>query len=243
MSDFSKLLDHPDKQDIIEKLLAGVAPKEVADWLKLRYDAKEQSHLRLSPRILKEFIDKNLDLHDIVRNDIDNIKQEKAISASLRNNKTYQQRIAEAAGQEINLRGELESIITVIRTRIEQIFDMIQDDPQNVKPDFTLQKWLDSMFTFCERYDKIVNHAPDKVIQHNVTMQTVDQYTVIFQDAIKSTLSEMDTEVAFLFMEKLNSKLSKLQAPKDEVLSQSDRIKEVAMLKSYIIPDTGDSNG
>ena len=35
--DYSKLTDHPDFEDIVSKLTSGVKPKDVRDWLKLKY--------------------------------------------------------------------------------------------------------------------------------------------------------------------------------------------------------------
>ena len=35
--DFSKVLDHPDQDEIISKLMAGVTPKDINEWLKLKY--------------------------------------------------------------------------------------------------------------------------------------------------------------------------------------------------------------
>lgn len=242
MSDYSKLLDHPDKDDIISKLLNGASPKEVSEWLKLKYDSKEQSHLRLPAKLLKDFIDENIDINNVIQQDIVNIKQEKQVSLSLKNNKTYQERLVEAADQEIDLRKMLKNLSVMITARMEQVFDKIQQNPENMKPDYALIKWCEMMLNFSEKYDKIVNHSPDKVVQHNITMQTIDNYTVIFQEAIKDVLTEMDPEFAFLFIEKLNEKLARIQAPKNEVFSPEKRLKEINTLSIKAESISGDDN-
>jgi hypothetical protein len=242
VSDYSKLLDHPDKDDIISKLLNGASPKEVSEWLKLKYDSKEQSHLRLPAKLLKDFIDENIDINNVIQQDIVNIKQEKQVSLSLKNNKTYQERLVEAADQEIDLRKMLKNLSVMITARMEQVFDKIQQNPENMKPDYALIKWCEMMLNFSEKYDKIVNHSPDKVVQHNITMQTIDNYTVIFQEAIKDVLTEMDPEFAFLFIEKLNEKLARIQAPKNEVFSPEKRLKEINTLSIKAESISGDDN-
>jgi hypothetical protein len=111
-----------------------------------------------------------------------------------------------------------------------------------MKPDYALIKWCEMMLNFSEKYDKIVNHSPDKVVQHNITMQTIDNYTVIFQEAIKDVLTEMDPEFAFLFIEKLNEKLARIQAPKNEVFSPEKRLKEINTLSIKAESISGDDN-
>ena len=55
MSEFGLIKDHPDSKEIMSKLLSGSEPKDVAQWLKLKYSKKNQSHLRLTQKLLKEF--------------------------------------------------------------------------------------------------------------------------------------------------------------------------------------------
>ncbi len=69
------------------------------------------------------------------------------------------------------------------------------------------------MMMFVEKYDKIINQSPDQIIQHNVTVQVMDQYVNVMQDSIRQTLAEMDPDAANLFMEKFNENLGKLQLP------------------------------
>ena len=51
-ADFSKILLHPDKDEIISKIMTGVSHKNIADGLKLQYPDKEQGHLRISAALL-----------------------------------------------------------------------------------------------------------------------------------------------------------------------------------------------
>lgn len=215
--DYSKLLAHPNKDEIISKLVNGIKPTDVSDWLKLKYpDAKEQNHLRLPLALLKDFIENNLDLYEAVKQDIKlakNNKLDKQIAASLKNNTTYQERIVEAANSEIDIRKLINEAGIIIRTRIEQYFDRMQENPGNLKPDYGLMKWFDVLLNYVEKYDKIINKSPDQVIQHNVTVQVMDKYVSMMQNCIRDTLAEIDSDAAFLFMEKFNENLNKLNLP------------------------------
>ena len=61
---------------------------------------------------------------------------------------------------------------------------------------------------------------------------------VLFQDAIKETLSEMDPEASFLFMEKFGEKISKLKLPETNFptkpLTQEKKYIEAEILSTKI---------
>ena len=233
--DFSRILEHPDCDDIISKLLTGVPAKDITDWLKLKYDKPEQGHLRLPSTLLKTFADSNIDLYNSMKTDLEKVKNggaiEKKIAASLKNNKTYAERLNEVAEKEIDVIQTMTDTVHLIKTRIEQVFDKVQQNPESFKPDYALIKWFDTLLRAVEQYDKIVNNRPDQVIQHNVNVQMIEQNTVIFQNAIREILEEMDPEQAFVFMDKLSRKMAMLKPPEPEVvLSQDKRLKEAQLL-------------
>ncbi len=239
MVDFSKLLSHPNKEEILNKLVNGTKPKDISDWLKLKYPDKEQGHLRVSASMLKEFLNSNLDLYNTLKIDIvdtkQGLQQNKKIAESLLNNKTYRQRLNELADNEIDIKRVISEIVFLIRERIEQYFDKIQDNPESLKGDYGLIKWFEVLLNAVEKFDKIVNNAPDQVIQHNITMQAVDQHTAIFQDVIREVLAEMDPEAAFLFIEKMRAKMEEIEPPKDNgSLSQDKRMAEAKIIKETV---------
>jgi len=126
--------------------------------------------------------------------------------------------------------------VFMIRERAIQVFDKIQENPGNTKPDYALIKWFEVLLGSMEKYDKIVNKAPDQIVQHNVTMQVIDQHTAAFQDVIREVLAEIDPEASFLFMEKLKEKMEALKPPKeDKPLSQERRLKEAELISTTVM--------
>jgi hypothetical protein len=216
-TDFGKILSHPEAESIISKLVSGISPKDIAEYLKIKYQDKDQQHLRLSAAVLKEFIDSNLDLYQTLNNDIKAVKNgtldTKKISAALKNNKTYQERLIDMADDEIDIKKMMRSVYIMLSSRMEQVFDKVQSNPENLKPDYALIKYFETMLNYVDKFDKIVLRNPDQVVQHNVTVQVMDQYVAVMQDAIRETLAEIDPDAAFLFLEKFNTKLSGLQLP------------------------------
>ena len=234
MMDFSKILEHPDKEEVISKLIAGISPKDIAEWLELKYSTKEQYPLRLSQKLLKSFIDSNLDLYKQIKEDVKLVKEGKApnkvLSKSLINNKTYQERINSYIDQEVDIKKLMRDLIFLIRDRFEQVFDRIQEDPSNIRQDHNLIRYFETLSNYIDRYDKIINGSPDQVIQHNITVQRVEEHTFALQEAIREVMTEIEPEMAFIFMEKLNAKLVKLKPEKIELLSQEKRFKEAQIL-------------
>lgn len=239
--DFSTIVDHPDYTEIVSKIVSGVGPKDISQWLKIKYPNKDQKHLQLSIKSIQEFTDKHLDLEDQLRKDIATISNdglsEKKISASLLNNKTYQERLVEIATTEVDLKRLITELVMTCKARMEQVFDKLQENPSGVgKGDYVLLKYFEVLFVAMEKFDKIVNNAPDQIIQHNVTIQAVEQQTAILQEAIRETLAHIDSEAAILFIEILTQKLNALQMPESEMLTQQDRTKEVKLLQEMVIP-------
>jgi hypothetical protein len=235
--DFSKLLSHPDKDEIISKLVTGVQPSEVSDWLKLKYSDDDQKHLRLSQQLLKTFIANNLDLYKTLQDDIVavNSGQEKEISESLRNNKTYKERLTELVDQELDIKKLMIETIFLIRQRVEQVFDKAQENPESLKPDPTLIKWMELLLNTTEKYNKIVNQAPDSIVQHNVSVQVIEQHTAFLQDAIRETMAEVDPQMAYVFLDKLNAKMEKIKEPQNAAdIPLEKRLSEAQMLEAKI---------
>lgn len=240
--DFSRIIEHPLSEEIVDKLVHGVKPKDVSDWLKLKFPEKDQSHLRLPAKLLKDFADSSLDLYETLRQDIHKAKtdenMERKVTSALRNNKTYQERMVEIADEEIDIKKIVQEVAFMIRERAIQVFDKIQENPSNTKPDHVLIKWFEVLLNSLEKVDKIVHNSPDQIIQHNVTVQVMDQYMDVLQGAVRETLEELDSETAFIFMDKLNQKMDNLELPEElkpkKSLSQTERKKQTEILTGKI---------
>ena len=250
-ADFSKILEHPNCDEIISKLTHGVQPKDISDWLKIKYSEKEQTHLRLSTKILKDFLEGHLDLYKDIEQDIlaakTGQKIQKVVSASLKNNKTYQERIQEVAEElgnnEIDIYRYLGEMCVIGKARIEQVFDKIQQNPESFKPDYAIIKWIETMANVIEKYDKMVNNRPDQIIQHNVTVNVLDQYVASMQDAVRETLAEIDPEAAFMFIERFGEKVQGMDLPEElRSIPQEKRLEEVKILHEKVSKKNDDDD-
>jgi hypothetical protein len=216
MADFKKILDHPEKQRIISKLVSGEKPTDVAQYLRLKYNKDDESHLRLPVALLKEFIDTYGDHHGFLTKiikDKENGKLDGKIAKSLLENKDWNARLVEFADQTIDVKKRAAQILNLIESRAEQVFDKIQQNPESVKSDYVMIKYFEIIMQMIEKLDKIVNERPDMRIEHTYTVQMVEDYSAIFQEAIRETLQDMSPEHTTKFLDVLQHKLEGMNNP------------------------------
>jgi|LauGreDrversion4_2_1035121.scaffolds.fasta_scaffold08190_6 hypothetical protein len=211
--DFSPILNHPKRNEIVSKILSGISAKEISAWLKTLFNDKDENHLRLSQKILEQFIKSdfvNYEKHLNSELQAAQTGDEKALS-SLKNNKTWKQRVDNLLDEKVDIKDRLNKMELLVRDRMEQVFDSIQDNPNATRGDHVLIKYFEHYLKLLETYNKTINLAPDMIIQHNHTVDYIDKRTTFLQDSIYEVLEEMDPSFATTFLDKLNEKLATLQ--------------------------------
>lgn len=216
MADFSKIIDHPEKTTIISKLVSGDSAKVVSKYLKDKYPNPDEGHLRIPSTVLQEFLETYADHHGyvkkIVQRDADS-KLDKKIHESLLDNRAWRERVVDGVGKEINYIEKLDHVLTILETRAEQIFDMIQGDPENTRnADYVFTKYMELLMLAIEKGDKIRNDRPDVRIEHTYTVQMVEQQSFAFQEAIRRVLERLGPEYSSLFMSLLSEEMGKMKA-------------------------------
>lgn len=242
MKDFSNIVDHPDYQEIIRKLVVGDNSKDISQWLKVKYTDKDQRHLQLSAKSIQDFVEKHVNLMDHVQSSVAiakgaDDKLEKKIAASLMNNKTYRERVLEITNNELDIKKMIAEFLLMARDRMEQVFDNIQANPAGIgKGDYVLLKYMETLFLACEKFDKIVNQSPDQIIQHNYTVQVMEQNVAVFQEAVRKTLAQMDTEASLQFVEILTEELKRMKST-DVGPTVEGRMLDAQILRDMPIPE------
>src|SRR5208283_3607164 len=214
-----KILDHPDKDEIIAKLIMDIEPKDITEWLGAKYTNVSEAKLVIAEKSLKTFKDNYLDIYNLIQEDIAKTKQSIVVSTedqlvlAVQNNPTYKKQIEKLAGKEIDVRAMIANLCIAIETRLGQIFDEIQEDPRNINTriDRMLKEYAELFGTLLEKYYKFTEENANLTVQHNVTLQVVDQHILVFHDAIREVLSQMDLESSMLFMELFQEKMLKLK--------------------------------
>lgn len=238
-----KILEHPDKDEIIAKLVLDYPPKDIHDWLAAKYTNVSEAKFVIAEKSIKVFKENYLDVYSMIREDM--LKTKQAVAAStedqlelaVKSNPTYKSKMLELAGKEIDVRQMVAQLCLAIETRLGQVFDEIQEDPRNIntKIDRVLIEYGELLGGLLEKYYKFTENPADLVIQHNVTLQAVDQHISVFHDVIREVLSQLDLESSMLFMELFQEKMAKLRAPVPEQPLNTDmKLAEAKLLNETI---------
>jgi hypothetical protein len=98
-----------------------------------------------------------------------------------------------------------------------------------------LIEYVDKFSSLLEKANKIINQAPDQIVQHNISVQHIDQHTTVFYEAIKRCLAKMDLAQSMAFMEIFNEEMSKLKDPSNlPIRPVEERLAEVKVLNEAI---------
>lgn len=231
-----KILNHPEKDEIVSKLALGLSSKEVNQWLRDKY--AEQKSMVISEKSLDEFKEEFLDCYQQIQNDAralqtSTISVAEEASALVQNNSAYRNKLQEYVNKEIDIKTIVKNMVVGIEARAQQVFDQIQEDPSNFKKDYVLINWFNALTNVLEKYDAILNGPADKIVQqNNINIQVIDQYSSIFQNVIREVLSRLDYETSMLFIDILNAELTKLKAPTIESLPVDLRLEEAKKLET-----------
>lgn len=241
---YKKILEHPDKDEIISKLVIGIAPTDIHDWLKMKYTNVSEAKFVLSEKIIKSFSDNHLDFYNDMLQDLAATKTAIATSTqdqlqlAVKSNPAYKDALLKVANNELDIERIMATMAINIETRMAQVFDEMMEDPRNIntKVDRLFAEYADILGNLLDKYHKWKEKpAADQIIQHNVTLQVVDQHISVFHDVIKEVLSQMDLETSMYFMEVFTEKMSKLKQPQaDAAPTQEMKLAEAKLLNETI---------
>jgi len=238
-----KILDHPDRDDIIAKLVIGISPKDIYEWLCAKYTNVSEKKFILPENGIIKFKNEYLDIYKVIQEDLSSVKKSlsngEELKEAIKKNSAYKNALVEAAGKEIDLRTMIQTLALNIEKRLAQVFDQIQEDPEtlNTRVDRLLIDYASALGDILEKYYKFTEVQPTTVINNNtMNVQFFDQQISVFHDVIKEVLSEMDLEQSLIFMEIFNNKMLKVRQPLTvtENISIDDKLKDAKLLSETI---------
>lgn len=238
-----KIIDHPDKDEIISKLVIGVSAHDVHEWLQVKYTNISEIKFVISEKSIKSFQENYLDIYNLIQEDIAKSKvavatnTQEDLTLAVQNNSAYKSKMMELASKEIDVRKIIANLCVAIETRLAQVFDEIQSDPRNINTriDRLLIEYTDTLGNILEKYYKFTEAPTNNVVQHNVTLQVVDQHISVFHDVIRDVLSQMDLQTSLYFMEVFHKKMESLKNPdKDNLLNTDMKLAEAKLLNETI---------
>src|SRR5258708_1439300 len=232
-----KIMDHPDSQEILTKLIAEVSSSDISEWLCAKYLDNEKK-FRFSKKEIDLFKDNYLDFYTIIRNDVASVKlgsAEDQLNIELQKSPEYHKALEKYIDNEVDIKTTIKKMIVNIELRASQVFDSIQNDQENTKGDRILIEWFNTLVTVLEKYNDIVNFTPEQInIQNNIIIQLVDNNLHLVSNIIKEFLSKPDYNTSLLFIEMFNEEMKKLKGPDDKIILPQ----EVRMVEAKVLNET-----
>jgi len=237
-----KVLNHIDRDEIIAKLMLGISPQDISANLATRYSNPNEKQFVLTDKTLTSFKDNSLDLYKILKEDLSKTQTaltttDKELELAIKGSSAYKETMLQLAGKELDVKNMIVNMITALNTRIEQIFNEHQLDPSNIntRTERLFNEMIAQWKGVMELYHKYVLQSPDQIIQHNMTITHIDQYTIAIQGAVKETLMEIDYEASMRFLQLIGEKLEKLKMPTEQkIIPAEERFSEVKIINEEI---------
>ena len=240
-------LDHPDRDQIVSQMVIGISFKDIHETLSAKYSEINRDFV-ISEKDLKYINDNYLDIYTKIKDDLYSVNEsnrdpEKELNEAIQKNPTYHQKLNEYIDKEIDIKTVVKKLVVGIEHRASQVFDLIQEDPRNIKMDRTLIEWFNSLTAILEKYDTILNGGPDQIMQqNNINIQVVDRHIDVVFNVIKEILSKLDHETSMLFIDMFNQEMQKLKAQEIKMLPIDERLQQAEMLKSEVIGSLHSNN-
>jgi hypothetical protein len=225
----NKVLNHPDKEEIISKLLSGSSVKELEAWLKKKYPRTRRLHV--SYMTLQKFRSEHLNLKGDVLDDIKNRRAEvtkesaeaeaKMIIAS---SSSYKQKIEEIATSNLDVTKRLLEMDALINSRIEYYFNLLQQGG-TIREDKIFIEYINTMKSIMQDWKKYIEGFADKKIEHNININIVNEYAKVLKESVIEVLKDLEPETTFKFINLLDNKLRQIEYPnliEGELVSYDD---------------------
>ncbi len=236
-----KIVEHPDKPEILSKLLSGISPADIHEGLAARYTATTEKKFVLSTKAIAAFQRDYLDLYSIMQDDIaktsSNITASQELKQDIQGSIQYHKALERYVDNEIDIKTTVKKMVSNIELRAAQVFDDIQNDTQNTRNDRILIEWFNSLITVLEKYDAILNPVnPEKVnIQNNINIQVLDSHINLVYTVVRDILARLDYDTSILFIDMFNEEMKKLKGSEVQpILPQEKRIEEAKVLSETI---------
>ena len=242
VSSHNKILSHPDRDEIINKLLNFTTPADIAESLKARYCNEGEDKFHLSEKAIAKFQKDYLDIYEVVKADLVKTKQNllapEDAKQEIQGTAGYHKALETYATKELDIKTILQKAVTNIENRAAIVFDNIMADPENMKFDRTLIEWLNLLTEACLKANEVINGSPEQIsIQNNINIQIVDKHINTIFNIIREILSKLDFETSQLFIEMFNEEMAKIKDDAN-LAPVETRLQEARVLSEKVINKT-----
>lgn len=224
----SKVLRHPEKEEIIKKLTSGDSVKEVERWLKKKHPKSKR--LQISWVTLQKFRKEYLNLEGQVLEDIKNKRREREqsseeleIRARVMASNAYQEKLDEIVSTELDVTRKMLEMEKLISARLEFYYNTIIDGG-DIKEEKIFLELINAQRNLMADWKKWVEGVADKTIEHNINVNVVNEQVNVLKSIVYETLQELDPALVPIFVERVNSRLGDMNYDSDSYRKQIEVI-------------------
>jgi hypothetical protein len=233
------ILEHPNKEEIISKLLIGITPKDIHEWLSATYSDINEQKFILSEKTIKKFQDEYLDIYTHIKDDLVKVKSpNEELRDEIISSPSYHKALEKYIDSEIDIRTIVKKMVVNAQERMSQMYDIIQEDPRNFKADRTIIEWFSALSDILSKYDAILNppnlNNEQINIQNNINIQVLDTHMNMVYDIIREILTMLDYDTSLRFMELWENKMQAIKPVDTTIIPIETRLEIVKKLEDQI---------
>lgn len=213
-SGFKKITNHPNKDEIVEKLIAGISLRQIESWLKSKYP--NQSKLHVSYITLQKFRKNHLNIEGDVLKELQ--KERKALQVAKRQEQqqeqiqqisTYQVGKANYLQDSlINYNDEILRLMEECREGIDDLKDLNEQKGSHLNHQ-AIASYLEKYKAVIEMHHKMVSDQEKK--QGDRLEEDYEQLRVqmdILIESVKEAFNQTNPEGLFVFMDLVKQKMN-----------------------------------
>jgi hypothetical protein len=213
-----KILNHPDKDEIVKKLVEGESVRSIEEWLKKRHsDSKKHVTYITLHKFRKDYLNIQgeylSDIQEIrkARDDADKEEERKEI---VKNSSPYKEKLEEIVDAEIDVTRRLLEMEALVNSRLEYYFNVLQSGG-SLREDKIFIEYINILRSIMADWKKFIEGHSDNKIEHNVNVNVMMQQVTIIKNVVSDVLLEMDSEKIPVFIDKLNQKMGLVDYEKE----------------------------
>lgn len=264
----SKILNHPDREEIIQKLVAGFSPNKVNEWLNKKYSTEEDKHNRITVKTISDFRTRYLNLNReavrilkkerqkknmglphnanagsfLEKTDETQEEYELRVKETLLQSPTYREKLKEITEATLDGPRLIKELVSLIQSRLEVYFNAIASGTtvgDTLKADKQFAEYVSLMKDLVKDAKKIDDDYNNQPEAGQVDLNVVHEQVGMIRDTVKDLLNELAPDLALEFMDRLNKRMTNL---KYEPPRAPDILKHVEKLTQRIkeMQETGD---
>ena len=204
-------MNHPDKDEIIKRMLDGESVRSIESWLKEKYPNKKRNHI--SYPTLQIFRQENLNIRGEVLEDIKEIKaakdeaeKERILEEKVKKSNAYKEKLEEIVSQEIDVNRRLLEMEALVNSRIEFYFNILNSGG-TIREDKIFIEYINILRGLMSDWKKFIEGYTDNKVEHNVNINVMMQQITIIKNVVSDVLQDIQPELVPNFIDKLNEKL------------------------------------